>query len=336
MTDLRLWVQGGEEAEARLREVLAREGFRIVEPPRSEAGHPATSLVVEPDAGHAHAEGALAHAPGAAREAARKLEDLERTVLELRNLDVAKSQFLTNVSHELRTPLTAIVTYGEILRDGLLGEISVRQREAIESMIGSCRQLLSMIEEILTYARTNAQAIALQPSDFPMEEVVRSVHEMNASLIERKALRFEAEFAPGLPRARADRDKVAHVLGNLLGNAIDFTPDEGMVTVSARRSPLDAGWIEVVVEDTGIGIDPAHHELIFQEFAQVDASRSRIHHGTGLGLAIAREFVRLHGGRIWVESELGSGSRFYFTLPSVEMQVAARPEPVPAATAAEL
>jgi len=307
MTDLRLTIHGGHEAEARLREVLAREGFRIVEPPREEAAD-LPALVVEP-AGHAH---------GVPREYARRIEELERTILELRNLDVAKSQFLTNVSHELRTPLTAIVTYGEILRDGMLGEITPRQREAIESMIGSCRQLLSMIEEILTYARTNAQAISIQPSAFDVDDVVRTVHDMNASLIERKSLTFDTDLAGDLPRAHADRDKVAHVLGNLIGNAIDFTPDGGHVQVMARRSGVDRTWIEVVVEDSGIGIDPVHHELIFQEFAQVDASRARIHHGTGLGLAIARQFVRLHGGRIWVESGLGEGSRFFFTLPSVE------------------
>jgi signal transduction histidine kinase len=315
MTDLRLTIHGGHEVEARLREVLAREGFRIVEPPREEAGS-GPALVVEPHHPHAH--------PHLPREYARRIEELERTVLELRNLDVAKSQFLTNVSHELRTPLTAIVTYGEILRDGMLGEITPRQREAIESMIGSCRQLLSMIEEILTYARTNAQAISIQPSDFDVDDVVRTVHDMNASLIERKSLSFALEMAPGLPRAHADRDKVAHVLGNLIGNAIDFTPDGGRVQVVARRSGADPRWIEVAVEDTGIGIDPVHHELIFQEFAQVDASRARIHHGTGLGLAIARQFVRLHGGRIWVESELGGGSRFFFTLPSVEVNGAAQ------------
>lgn len=307
MTDLRLTIHGGHEAEARLREVLAREGFRIVEPPRADTAD-VPGLVVEP-AGHAHLS---------PREYARRLEELERTVLELRNLDVAKSQFLTNVSHELRTPLTAIVTYGEILRDGMLGDITPRQREAIESMIGSCRQLLSMIEEILTYARTNAQAISIQPSAFDVDDVVRTVHDMNASLIERKSLTFDTDLAGDLPRAHADRDKVAHVLGNLIGNAIDFTPDGGHVQVMARRSGADRTWIEVVVEDSGIGIDPVHHELIFQEFAQVDASRARIHHGTGLGLAIARQFVRLHGGRIWVESGLGEGSRFFFTLPSVE------------------
>jgi two-component system sensor histidine kinase BarA len=328
MTDLRLQIHGGHEAEARLREVLAREGFRIVEPPRPDPGAPPV-LVVEP-------EGAQHGSPPPGRhEASRKIEELERTVLELRNLDVAKSQFLTNVSHELRTPLTAIVTYGEILRDGMLGEITPRQREAIESMIGSCRQLLAMIEEILTYARTNAQAISIQPSAFAIDDVVGSVFEMNASLVERKGLAFQTELAAGLPRVYADRDKVAHVLGNLIGNAIDFTPDGGRVRVVARRADGKAGWIEVGVEDTGIGIDAAHHELIFQEFAQVDASRARIHHGTGLGLAIARQFVRLHGGRIWVESELGEGSRFYFTLPTVEVGGAGAATPsVPESAAA--
>ena len=321
MPDLRVVFQGGHEAEARLREVLAREGFRIVEGPRAEAG----TLVLEAEA-HAHG-----HGP---REVAHRIEELERTVLELRNLDVAKSQFLTNVSHELRTPLTAIVTYGEILRDGMLGDISPRQREAIESMIGSCRQLLAMIEEILTYARTNAQAISIRPSTFSLDEVVRSVHEMNASLVERKSLEFDTALAAELPRVHADRDKVAHVLGNLIGNAIDFTPDGGSVRVVARRSPADPRWIEVGVEDTGIGIDPTHHELIFQEFAQVDASRARIHHGTGLGLAIARQFVRLHGGRIWVESDLGAGSRFYFTLPGVETVEAPHPAGAAPASAA--
>ncbi|MBD0321325.1 MAG: HAMP domain-containing histidine kinase, partial [Gemmatimonadetes bacterium] len=193
MNDLRLSIQGDKEA-ARLREVLAREGFRIVEPPR--AGAPQGALVLESDG-----------APPTRGTAAQRIEELERLVLELRNLDVAKSQFLTNVSHELRTPLTAIVTYGEILRDGLLGELTTRQSDAIESMIGACRQLLAMIEEILTYARTNAQAITLQTTEFPVEEVVQGVHGMNASLLDRKNLNFDVRAEPGLPRVRADKDK---------------------------------------------------------------------------------------------------------------------------------
>jgi signal transduction histidine kinase len=122
--------------------------------------------------------------------------------------------------------------------------------------------------------------------------------------------------AEDLPPVTADREKVAHIVGNLLGNAIDFTPPGGRVWV--RASCLDgAHGAECLVEvaDTGIGIDPSNHELVFREFAQVDASASRQHHGTGLGLTIARKLVELHGGRIWVESELGAGSRFFFTIP---------------------
>lgn len=309
MIELKLYLQGNEQEEGRLRDLLAREGFRLLDPSAVEPAQPQSALVgFEESLPSGASRGAMA----------QRIEELERAILELRNLDVAKSQFLTNVSHELRTPLTAIVTYGEVLRDGLLGEISPRQREAIESMINSCRQLLSMIEEILTYARTNAPAIELQPTEFELEDVVRHVYEMNASLIGQKKLRYEAKVNAKLPRVRADRDKVIHVLGNLIGNAIDFTPENGLLRVDARRSPENPDWLEVTVTDTGIGIDPRHHEMIFQEFAQVDASRSRMHHGTGLGLAIARKFVELHGGRIWVESELGAGSRFVFTLPTVE------------------
>jgi signal transduction histidine kinase len=247
---------------------------------------------------------------------ARRVEELERTVRELRNLDVAKSQFLANVSHELRTPLTAIVTYGEILRDRLLGEINSRQESAVESMIGSSRQLLTMIEEILTYARANARAIELRPTRFDIAEVIEDVYSMNASLVQKKNLRYKSNLEENLPPVQADRDKVIHVLGNLMGNAIDFTPPRGTIEVEARSRAENPTWLEVVVSDSGIGIDPEHHEMIFHEFAQVDSSRARIHHGTGLGLAIARKFVQLHGGRIWVESELGRGSRFFFTLPA--------------------
>jgi two-component system sensor histidine kinase ChiS len=312
MIELRVFLNGNPSEADRLRGVLAREGFRVLDSP---VGLEAPEIV---------AASAEAAGEDAASDAtARRIEELEKSLRELRNVDVAKSQFLANVSHELRTPLTAIVTYGEVLRDGLLGQVNERQREALNSVIGSSRQLLGMIEEILTYARTNARAIELEPAEFDVHTVVHDVHQMSASLIRKKKLHFEANVADGLPLVRADRDKVLHVLGNLIGNAIDFTPPDGFIRVEANRYRRDPEWLEIVVSDTGVGIAPEHHEMIFREFAQVDSSRSRRHHGTGLGLAIARNFIVLHGGEIWVESELGNGSRFHFTLPSVEAAAAA-------------
>ena len=306
MIELRLLLNGDSDAPRRLRALLAREGFRVEE---NASGDVEESITATESNGE---EG------GARDGTARRIEELEMSLRELRNLDVAKSQFLANVSHELRTPLTAIVTYGEVLRDGLLGEVNPRQQEAIQSVIGSSRQLLGMIEEILTYARTSARAIELRPTAFDLAEVISDVHQMSASLMRKKRLHFQMALSAEHANVMADRDKVLHVLGNLVGNAIEFTPPDGQIRVETRRSRADPSWIEVIVSDTGIGIDPQDHEMIFREFAQVDSSRARRHHGTGLGLAIARNFIQLHGGEIWVESELGKGSRFFFTLPSVQ------------------
>lgn len=306
MIELQLLIRGDHEEAARLLRLLDREGFEIQEADGSE---PSIRLTAREQALGEESPGALA----------RQIEELELEMRELRNLDVAKSQFLANVSHELRTPLTAIVTYGEVLRDGLLGELNHRQLEAVQSVIGSSRQLLSMIEEILTYARTGARAIELDPTHFEFSALIESAHEMSASLMRKKGLRFEAELDTQLPLAEADRDKILHVLYNLLGNAIEFTPAEGgYIRVKAQRWTQDQRWLCISVEDNGIGIDPEHHQMIFREFSQVDSSRARQHHGTGLGLAIARNFILLHGGEIWVESQLGGGSRFFFTIPSAE------------------
>lgn len=315
MIELQLFLRGDGDEASRLREVLQREGFTVAE---SWAEDPfSRRLTASPDGGNE---------PGS-EQAARQIEELEIALRELRNLDVAKSQFLANVSHELRTPLTAIVTYGEVLRDGLLGELNDRQLEAVQAVIGSSRQLLGMIEEILTYARTSARAIELDPSHFPVQAVIESAHDLSASLVRKKGVHFEAEVSPDLPLVHADRDKIVHVLTNLLGNAIEFTPNEGgTIRVCAKRWMDNPGWIHVSVEDNGVGIDPVHHEMIFREFAQVDSSRARQHHGTGLGLAIARNFIALHGGIIGVDSSLGAGSRFYFTIPSVETEGVGREE----------
>ena len=237
-------------------------------------------------------------------------------VADLRARDQLKTQFLANISHDLRTPLTAVITHAEILRDGLLGPLSDRQMESINGIISGGRQLLSQVGEILTYARGAADQLTVVPVTFAIADVLQQVSSLNESLLARKRLEFEVDVAPSIPPIVADREKVTHIVGNLFGNAVDFTPSGGRVWLKAEmRKRSDRSELLVEVGDTGVGIAPEHHDLIFREFAQVDATPSRPHHGTGLGLTIARKLVELHGGQIWVESALGTGSRFFFTIP---------------------
>jgi two-component system sensor histidine kinase ChiS len=242
-------------------------------------------------------------------------DEAQRTIDELRSRDELKTQFLSNISHDLRTPLAAIITHAEILRDGMLGELNAKQRDSIGGILSGGHQLLDMIDEILTYVRTASDQITLVRTHFSLPELVDQVRILNQALAARKRLTIERINGDDLPSVYADRDKVKHVLGNLIGNAIKFTDDGGRIWIAFSRRGLDADMVCVEVGDTGRGIARHHHELIFREFAQVDASPSRPHHGTGLGLAIARKLVELHSGSIWVESELGKGSRFFFTLP---------------------
>jgi signal transduction histidine kinase len=245
-----------------------------------------------------------------------RLKEAIAEIADLRARDALKTQFLANISHDLRTPLTAVITHAEILRDGILGDLTPRQLESVRGIISGGRQLLSQVGEILTYARGAANQLALVTSRFAVREVLEQVSKLNESLLKKKKLTLWVEAEPGLSAVIADREKIAHVVGNLLGNAIEFTPSGGRVWLRASRAIGESMESQMVeVGDTGVGIAPEHHDLIFREFAQVDATPSRPHHGTGLGLTIARKLVELHGGRIWVESTLGSGSRFYFTVP---------------------
>lgn len=245
-----------------------------------------------------------------------QLKEAAVEIAELRARDALKTQFLANISHDLRTPLTAVITHAEILRDGILGDLTPRQMESVRGIISGGRQLLTQVGEILTYARGAANQLTLVPSRFAVRDVLREVSAISQSLLKKKQLTFEVDASDDLPPIVADREKIAHVVGNLFGNAIDFTPAGGRVWLRASRAGGEhVASILVEVGDTGVGISPEHHDLIFREFAQVDATPSRPHHGTGLGLTIARKLVELHGGRIWVESELGAGSRFFFTVP---------------------
>src|SRR5690242_5704921 len=192
---------------------------------------------------------------GSADERIAALEVQLRAALEeaadLRARDQLKTQFLANISHDLRTPLTAVITHAEILRDGLLGPLSERQMESINGIISGGRQLLMQVGEILTYARGAANQLTLAPTSFPIGEVLTQVHSLNESLLARKKLDFHLDVEPTLPPVIADREKVTHIVGNLFGNAIDFTPAGGRVWLKAQlRKRSDAEELLVEVGDT--------------------------------------------------------------------------------------
>jgi signal transduction histidine kinase len=242
-------------------------------------------------------------------------KEAQKTIDELNARDALKTQFLSNISHDLRTPLAAIITHAEILRDGMLGELNQKQRDSVKGIVSGGQQLLDMVDEILTYVRGAGDQLTLTRTEFSIVELIDQVRMLNQALAAKKKLTIERVNGDDLPPVYADRDKLKHVIANLIGNAIKFTPDGGRIWISFSRYGRNGEELVVEVGDTGRGIAEENHELVFREFAQVDASPSRPHHGTGLGLAIARKLVELHDGTIWVESELGKGSRFFFRIP---------------------
>lgn len=243
------------------------------------------------------------------------LEALQREIRELRNLETARSQFLATVSHELRTPLTAIHAYAEALDDGTLGDLDDDQEDAVGSILRATRQCMEMVDEILAFSRSGGRSAELSPTAFEFEDLARKIRSTHESLLREKHLEFSIGVEGRPPRLFADRGKTEHLLGNLVANAIEFTPDGGRVEIRAEPAERDE-WIRIEVSDTGVGIAPEHQEEIFDEFVSVDGPVERELGGTGLGLSIARRIVEMHGGSIGVRSEIGQGSRFHFTLPT--------------------
>ena len=249
-----------------------------------------------------------------------QLKQALQHIADLEARDALKTQFLANISHDLRTPLTAVITHAEILRDGILGALSERQLESITGIINGGRQLLEQVGEILTYARGAANQLTITRTTFEFAEVIAQLGALNDALREQEGAHAR-DRCVARPRAAARRPREGLAHRRQPARQRDRLHAAGRSGVGARvRHARRTAWRSASVEvgDTGIGISSEHHDLVFREFAQVDASASRQHHGTGLGLTIARKLVELHGGRIWVESELGEGSRFYFTIPYID------------------
>ncbi|ADI16030.1 sensor histidine kinase [Truepera radiovictrix] len=236
---------------------------------------------------------------------------LERKNSDLERANRVQREFLGILSHELRTPLTSVIGYAQVLGDEIIGPLNDKQRAYAETIYTSGLQLMRLIDDLLDLSRLEAGDVALQRRPVAVAELLRAgVAGVGA---EARAKGLSVTLQPPPEAALyGDPARLAQVLGALLSNAVKFTPLGGRVWVSAE---LRESEVVLMVRDDGIGIAPEHHEGVFSPFFLVDASSARQHRGAGLGLALARRIVELHGGRIWVASELGRGSTFYVALP---------------------
>jgi two-component system phosphate regulon sensor histidine kinase PhoR len=232
-------------------------------------------------------------------------------ISELRRLERVRQDFVANVSHEFRTPLTAIQGFAETLLGGALDDPDHRRR-FVEIIRDHADRLARLTEDLLKLSRIEAGQLALEFEGVSLYRLVDVCVETTRLKAQAKNLALDVHLPAGLPEVRGDLNRLREVLQNLLDNATQYTPAGGRIEVSALRAGQQA---VVTVSDTGIGIPQAEQERIFERFYRVDAARSREAGGTGLGLSIARHIVDAHGGRIWVDSTVGEGSRFHFSLP---------------------
>ncbi len=226
-----------------------------------------------------------------------------------------KNQFLSHVSHELRTPLTCIHQFVTILLDGLAGEVNPEQRDHLQTALNSVHQLQAMIRDLLEATRVESRKIVIEPRCVAITDTVQQAVSMMAATAEKRQVSLDVELESKNPVVYADPDRVLQILINLIDNGIKFTPPGGSVLVRACTTVADSTMVYVAVSDTGCGISTETKALIFERLYQEPNSIENNRAGLGLGLFIAKELVELHGGRMWVVSEVGKGSNFSFTLP---------------------
>jgi signal transduction histidine kinase/serine phosphatase RsbU (regulator of sigma subunit) len=236
---------------------------------------------------------------------------LEAQNMELQRLSKLKDEFLANTSHELRTPLNGIIGIAESLIDGATGELPEATKQNLSLVVASGRRLSSLVNDILDFSKLKHRNIELSARPVSMRTIAEVVFTLNHPLVMNKNLRLVNRIEPDAPLVFADENRMQQVLHNLIGNALKFT-SEGCIEI---RAEVQEQWLQVTLSDTGIGIPPEKFSQIFESFEQADGSTARRYGGTGLGLAITRQLIELHGGKIWVESKVGEGSDFIFTLP---------------------
>ncbi len=258
----------------------------------------------------------LADQVAVAIDNARSYELAQQAIREMRELDRLKSEFLAMMSHELRTPLNSIIGFSRVILKGIDGPLTELQEQDLNAIYNSGQHLLRLINDVLDLAKIEAGKMELAYDEVNIAETIQGVLPTISGVLKDKPVQLITNVADDIPIVRADPIRLRQVLINLLSNAAKFT-EEGSITVEAHVQPSPSGGREVYISvtDTGPGIAPEDQAKLFKSFSQVDTSPTRKTGGSGLGLAISRQLVELHGGRIGVESEVGKGSKFYFTLP---------------------
>jgi signal transduction histidine kinase len=255
----------------------------------------------------------------------RMSDELQRVYRELELASERKSEYVTTMSHELRTPLNAIIGFSEVLHEQMFGDLNERQLDYVGEVLEAGRHLLSLINDLLDLAKIEGGRMELDLTRVAVPAVLESAIALHAERAARAGIALHLTSEPAEIVVTADERRLRQVVFNLISNAVKFTPAGGRVEVSAR---VDDGGVEIAVADTGLGIPPDDLDSIFDEFEQ--GRNGKMVEGTGLGLPLARRLVEVHGGRLWVDSEVGRGSTFRFTLPrlSSDLPTPAHPSPL--------
>ena len=313
------------DPEYRLRETQRLGGFRThLALPLLREGNPIGILVVsrttvDPfEERHIELLTTFADQAVIAVENVRLFDEIQDKSRQLEVASQHKSQFLANMSHELRTPLNAILGYTELMADGIYGELPEKTMGVLKRLESNGRHLLGLINDVLDLSKIEAGQLVLELTEYSLEDIAQTVRSTLEPLAADKKLAFKVEVSPKMPAGHGDGRRLTQVLINLVGNAIKFS-DAGEVVITGATTD---GSFLLSVRDTGPGISAADQAKLFQEFQQADNAITRKKGGTGLGLAISKRIIEMHGGNIWLESQVGRGSTFSFTVPvRVERQV---------------
>jgi len=308
-----------ESYQSPVRDALLRSGYRaLVAVPLLQEDHLIGGLTVNRKAPGAFALEVIELLKTFATQSALAIQNarLFREIADKsRQLEAAsrhKSEFLANMSHELRTPLNAIIGFSEVLAERMFGDVNEKQAEYLQDILASGRHLLSLINDILDLSKVEAGRLELELGRFHLPTALDNALTVVRERASRHGIALDVAVDAGLGNVVGDERKIRQILLNLLSNAVKFTPEGGRVGVTATAAD---GVLTISVSDTGIGIAPEDQAAIFEEFRQVGVSGAQRSEGTGLGLTLAKKFVELHGGHIWVRSQVGQGSTFTFTLP---------------------